>query len=34
MLRGSGPSGNIQALAIERRARRVGSSDKAGTIAF
>jgi hypothetical protein len=34
MLKGAGPSGNILALAVERRARRVGSSDKAGTIAF
>jgi hypothetical protein len=34
MLKGAGPSGNIQAFALERRARRVCSSDKTGTIAF
>jgi hypothetical protein len=34
MLKGAGPSGNILALDLEQRARRVGSSDKAGTIAF
>ena len=34
MLKGAGPSGNIQGLALERRARRVGSSENAGTIAF
>ncbi len=34
MLKGAGPSGYLKALALERRDRRVGSSDIAGTIAF
>ncbi len=34
MLKGAGSSGNLKTLALERRAKRVGSSEKAGTIAF